>query len=171
MTGAISVSRYDQTVPLDHEGEIGEEYRPAKRRSSWRRRSEPCPKSRTFVAKLQADMQPRTRTRHVQSRRQPGAAPAPPDFWKSRAKPPSICAGRHAGSPSSRHSGVLNLWVAPIEAVETAHPVTAVTDRNLGPGHRQYDIQQAYRVLPRARRRRELAHWRSASESGDVHAR
>src|SRR3954471_5046512 len=29
--------------------------------------------------------------------------------------------------------GVLNLWVAPLEAIEEARPVTAVTDRNLGP--------------------------------------
>jgi dipeptidyl aminopeptidase/acylaminoacyl peptidase len=29
--------------------------------------------------------------------------------------------------------GVLNLWVAPIEAIEEARPVTAVSDRNLGP--------------------------------------
>jgi len=29
--------------------------------------------------------------------------------------------------------GVLNLWVAPIDRVEQARPVTRVTDRNLGP--------------------------------------
>jgi Tol biopolymer transport system component len=29
--------------------------------------------------------------------------------------------------------GVLNLWVAPIDAIEQARPVTWVTDRNLGP--------------------------------------
>jgi dipeptidyl aminopeptidase/acylaminoacyl peptidase len=29
--------------------------------------------------------------------------------------------------------GVLNLWVSPIDRIEDAHPVTAVTDRNLGP--------------------------------------
>jgi dipeptidyl aminopeptidase/acylaminoacyl peptidase len=29
--------------------------------------------------------------------------------------------------------GVLNLWVAPIDRIDDAHPVTAVTDRNLGP--------------------------------------
>jgi hypothetical protein len=29
--------------------------------------------------------------------------------------------------------GVLNLWVAPIEAIDQGRPVTAVTDRNLGP--------------------------------------
>lgn len=29
--------------------------------------------------------------------------------------------------------GVLNLWVAPIDRVDEARPVTAVTDRNLGP--------------------------------------
>jgi dipeptidyl aminopeptidase/acylaminoacyl peptidase len=29
--------------------------------------------------------------------------------------------------------GVLNLWVAPIDRIEKAHSVTAVTDRNLGP--------------------------------------
>jgi hypothetical protein len=29
--------------------------------------------------------------------------------------------------------GVLNLWVAPIDRIDEARPVTAVTDRNLGP--------------------------------------
>ena len=29
--------------------------------------------------------------------------------------------------------GVLNLWIAPIDAIEEARPVTTVTDRNLGP--------------------------------------
>jgi dipeptidyl aminopeptidase/acylaminoacyl peptidase len=29
--------------------------------------------------------------------------------------------------------GVLNLWISPIDRIEDAHPVTAVTDRNLGP--------------------------------------
>src|SRR5580700_4848318 len=29
--------------------------------------------------------------------------------------------------------GVLNLWVAPIDRVDEGRPVTAVTDRNLGP--------------------------------------
>jgi hypothetical protein len=29
--------------------------------------------------------------------------------------------------------GVLNLWVAPIDRIDDARPVTAVTDRNLGP--------------------------------------
>src|SRR5215472_16189571 len=29
--------------------------------------------------------------------------------------------------------GVLNLWVAPIDRIDEGHPVTAVTDRNLGP--------------------------------------
>src|SRR5215469_234479 len=28
--------------------------------------------------------------------------------------------------------GVLNLWIAPIDQIDNAHPVTAVTDRNLG---------------------------------------
>jgi len=51
--------------------------------------------------------------------------------------------------------GVLNLWVAPIDRVEKAYSVTAVADRNL----------PAYRILPRPRRRRELA--RLASRSPD----
>jgi hypothetical protein len=29
--------------------------------------------------------------------------------------------------------GVLNLWVAPLDGIEQARPVTRVTDRNLGP--------------------------------------
>jgi Tol biopolymer transport system component len=29
--------------------------------------------------------------------------------------------------------GVLNLWVAPIDRIDEARPVTAVTDRNIGP--------------------------------------
>jgi dipeptidyl aminopeptidase/acylaminoacyl peptidase len=29
--------------------------------------------------------------------------------------------------------GVLNLWIVPIDRIDDAHPVTAVTDRNLGP--------------------------------------
>ena len=28
--------------------------------------------------------------------------------------------------------GVLNLWVAPIDRISDAHPVTVVTDRNIG---------------------------------------
>jgi hypothetical protein len=29
--------------------------------------------------------------------------------------------------------GVLNLWIAPIDRIDEARPVTSVTDRNLGP--------------------------------------
>src|SRR4051794_10868536 len=35
--------------------------------------------------------------------------------------------------PEQPVDGVLNLWVAPIDRIDEARPVTAVTDRNLGP--------------------------------------
>jgi hypothetical protein len=64
--------------------------------------------------------------------------------------------------------GVLNLWVAPIDRIEDARPVTAVTDRNLGPWVVCMHDNQHVVFFREAAGDENWRAWRVDLETGDV---
>jgi Tol biopolymer transport system component len=64
--------------------------------------------------------------------------------------------------------GVLNLWVAPIDAIEQARPVTRVTDRNLGPWVVWMRDNRNVLFFREAAGDENWRAWRADLETGDV---
>ena len=64
--------------------------------------------------------------------------------------------------------GVLNLWVAPLDRIEQARPVTTVTDRNLGPWIVWMRDNRHVVFFREAARDENWRAWRVDLQAGDV---